>query len=213
MEKNVINMDAAKQKMASMPRLMTFSDLENLPERLDDQMVIALQKVVNSPLPAPEPCDDKHFAQCLRLMAAVLPKQSKDEIDGKLFVAAYKRILQSHSREAISYLAEEAMSRCRWFPTIAECLEILQDYRRDDDAVRLRAAISSRLVQERRQRWEDESKERAKREPEIRRNQLTQDDVDKLPAHLVKLGLNIGALERDETGKVVPVEWEEIRYY
>lgn len=173
----------------------------------------ALQEIADAPLPPPAACDDLHFAQCFRLLSAVLPKQSKDELDGKLFVAAYKRILQNHSRDAISYLTEEAMSTCRWFPTIAECLNILEGYQRNDDDTRFRAAVNSRLVQERHQRWEDERKARAERPPVIVRNQLTQDDVDQLPSYLVKLGLSLGTLEYDATGKLVPVEWEEERRY
>lgn len=144
-------------------------------------------------------------------MSAVLPKQSKDELDGKLFVAAYRRILQEYSRDAISYLTEEAMRNCRWFPTIAEYLQILESYRRDDDDTRFKAAIYARINQENRHRWEEERQAELDRPPVIVRNQLTQEDVDCLPPYLVKLGLSLKTIEYDETGKLVPVEWEERR--
>lgn len=134
-------------------------------------------------------------------MSAVLPKQSKDELDGKLFVAAYRRILQEYSRDAISYLTEEAMRNCRWFPTIAECLQILESYRRDDDDTQFRWAVEERIRKERNARWE----EKRLAEPEMDRRPLTQEDVDRLPPYLVKLGLSIGAIKYDATGTLVPV--------
>lgn len=194
-----------------MPPLKTLSDLERLPARLTDTELSALKEVASAPLPLPAACDDLHFAQCFRLMSAVLPKQSKDELDGKLFVAAYRRILQEYSRDAISYLTEEAMRNCRWFPTIAECLQILESYRRDDDDTRFKAAIHARINQENRHRWEEERQAELDRPPVIVRNQLTQEDVDCLPPYLVKLGLSLKTIEYDETGKLVPVEWEERR--
>ncbi len=162
-----------------------------------------MKEVASAPLPPPAACDDLHFAQCFRLMSAVLPKQSKDELDGKLFVAAYRRILKEHSRDAISYLTEEAMRNCRWFPTIAECLQILENYCRDDDDTRFRWAVEERIRKERHARWEE--KRLAELEPETERRPLTQENVDRLPPYLVKLGLSIGAIKYDATGTLVPV--------
>lgn len=207
MDKNVISMGEARQRMASTLPLKTLSDLERLPARLTDAEMSALKEIANAPLPPPAACDDLHFAQCFRLISAVLPKQSKDELDGKLFVAAYRRILQEYSRDAISYLTEEAVRNCRWFPTIAECLQILERYRRDDDDTRFRCAVEERIRKERRDQWEE--KRLAEPEPETDRRPLTQADVDRLPPYLVKLGLSIGAIKYDATGKLVPAPKED----
>jgi hypothetical protein len=78
------------------------------------------------------------------MMLAVLPRQNSDEITGELFVEAYTRQLGNWPQSAISYLVDQATRQCRWFPTIAECLDILSGWRRHD-ADTMRKARASQL--------------------------------------------------------------------
>lgn len=123
-------------KMTSATGLLAQSitdlDLESLPERLDDDQLTMVRKIATAPLPCLPPVTERHLAQCLRVMLAVLPRQQSDDLAGELFVAAYYRQLGHMPTDQISYLADQATKQCRWFPTIAECLEIASGWRRCD---------------------------------------------------------------------------------
>lgn len=194
-------METEKQTGLMQPSTASLN-LAALPERLTDSQLRELVALLSEPLPAPEPCDDQHFAKCFRLMSAVLPKQSKDELAGKLFVAAYQRILQSYPKDAISYLTEQAMNRCRWFPTIAECIDILQEWRRMDDHTRKRSYIRQAIYREQEaRRLEASQKNRLTRA-------MTAEEVAALPEPMVALGISCGALKRLDDGTVIYNEGE-----
>lgn len=179
-------------------------DLTNLPARLTDEMMMELEKVARSPLPAPEPCDDRHMGQCLRFMLAVLPKRSSDEISGEMFVAAYNRMLGHYPKAAVSYLAEQSMAKCKWMPTIAECIEILDGWKRDDRETRMRNLAGRAVHMERRKRAEEASAVK------IDLPQITQADVDAMPPSLIKLGLGCGALVEDADGNIRPAPQTQV---
>jgi len=61
--------------------------------------------------------------------------RSLDDDGGKLIAATYARMLGSYSREALAYMVERAIAELKWFPTVAECRDMLADWRRDDEAV------------------------------------------------------------------------------
>lgn len=124
-------------------------------------------------------------------MLAVLPRQHTDSIGGELFVETYRRQLGHFSDAAIAHLADRATRDCRWFPTIAECLEILAGWQRCDEATRRRATAHSLARQERMERERDE---RTNSHPA---RVMPQDEIDRLPSHLVKLGLAAGYLRED----------------
>ena len=120
------------------PSTASLPNLTNLPDRLDDQTLRQLQTFASSPTPEPYPASERHFAQCLRILIATLPKKVTDDLGGELVVAAYRRMLGGYSDAAISYLTERAL-RLKWFPTIAECLDILADWQCQPDADRVKA--------------------------------------------------------------------------
>lgn len=171
-------------------------DLTKLPARLDDATLAMVQDIARSPLPPPVPCGEKHFSKCLRIMLAVLPRQAADEISGELFVAAYQRKLGHYPEAAINFLADRAMEQCRWFPTIAECLEILTGWTRYDEHTRRRADAIRIAGAERRQR-EDEQREWRWASMKA----LSQSDVDGMTDQVRRIGLACGALV--EVGGVV----------
>lgn len=133
---------------ASRLHLIADLDLESLPERLDDTQMAAVKKIADAPLPSLPPCGDRHLMQCLRGMLAVLPRQNSDDIAGELFVEMYRRQLGEHPADAITYLVDQATRNCRWFPTIAECLEIVSGWRRWDADTLRRATARTRYFRE-----------------------------------------------------------------
>lgn len=135
-------------------------DLNNLPDRLDDETLSKVGEIARRSLPPMTPCGDNHFKQAMRVMLAVLPKRDQDDISGELFVAAYRKKLANLSDEQISYLADKSMEKCKWFPTIAECLEIAASFKRNDDpkkAKSLANKLYGREQEARRmdQKWRD----------------------------------------------------------
>lgn len=157
------------------PRPLTEDlDWEALPARLTDAMLARVEAIANSPLPVLPVCDDAHFAQCLRVMVAVLPKRHSDDLSGDLFVAAYQRMLGHHPRAAISFMSERALETCQWFPTIAECQRIIEGWRRDDADIRLRQKAELRARNERETRFQEAMESLSRRE-------MSQAEIDALP--------------------------------
>lgn len=172
--------------------------LGTLPARLDDQMLATLSEVANSPCPPAEPCDDRHLGQCLRMMLAVLPRRNADDLSGELFVAAYQRMLGHLPKDQISFVTETAMASCKWFPTIADCLEMAEGWTRKDEAFlewRERKYAAQRLISD-----EDVSRSLEKFRPKP--EPVTQADVDKMDGTMIRLGLKCGALVQDADGNV-----------
>ena len=88
----------------------------------------------------------QHFLKCLRLWEAMLPRRASDEVSGELLARGYWRMLGSKLSQAqMSVLSEMVLDRCKWFPTVAECNEIMavQSYSnpfyRERNAARLTA--------------------------------------------------------------------------
>lgn len=69
-----------------------------------------------------------HFLKCLRLWQAMLAKRASDEIDGELLAKGYWRVLgEKLTEQEMSALTEMVLERCKWFPTVAECREIMAE--------------------------------------------------------------------------------------
>lgn len=137
-------------------------------------------------------------------MDAVLPKQSKDMVSGKLFVMGYQRVLQGYPKDAIAYLAEQSMRRCRWFPTIAECIDIIDEWRRDDADMRRRQKAYQIASRERKRRHDLESMANHQPLPDI-----TADQIAKMSPTMIELGIKCGALMRLDDGTVVATDAQE----
>jgi flagellum-specific peptidoglycan hydrolase FlgJ len=133
------------------------------------------------------------------MLLAVLPKRNSDDVSGELLVAAYQRHLGHLSGPAISFMADEVMRKCQWFPTIAECLEIAAEHRRNDDDTARRTAIQARVFKEREQR-EIEDRVRHAGSWQIG---MTQEFIDSLSPSIVNIGLACKSLRRDDSGRVV----------
>jgi hypothetical protein len=195
-----VNRQALIAAMGSPEHSTDDLDLASLPERLDDAMLARVKAIASSPLPPPVPCSEPHLSKCLRIMLSVLPRRNADDVSGELFVAAYQRKLGHLPDAAISHIADKAMEQCRWFPTIAECLELLTGWRRNDEhtARKTQAGLIARREREAR-----EAEERAFNHRDRDRD-LTQEDVDKMQPHVLRLGVACGAVVENSDGTFSP---------
>jgi hypothetical protein len=132
-------------------------------------------------------------------MLAALPKRSQDDVSGELLIAAYQRKLGHLSAPQLSFIADKALGECRWFPTIAECLDMLEDYRRYDDLVKRQSMAAHICNTEHRARREDENKWQ-----ETRSHAMRQSDVDAMTDQIKRIGLACGALVKGDDGIVRP---------
>lgn len=133
------------------------------------------------------------------MMLAVLPRQTTDDLGGELFVAAYERQLGHYPADAINFLVDEATRRCKWFPTISECLELLAHWRRHDDATIRRLDARAAVNRERRLRDQDGW---VKPEP----MEWTPEVIEQMPASLRRMGLRAGWLVQNPDGTIEPAQ-------
>lgn len=161
--------------------------------RLNDTQLAELERVAAIPLPALPPCDERHFTQCLRVMTAALPRQGSDDLSGELFIAAYKRKLGHMPKDQINYITDQALERCKWFPTIAECMGIGAEWERNDEAVRNQANAIAAIGREKQQRMEEAMQA-------MRDGTISQGEIDALPPRWQSIGETRGYLRRDDDG-------------
>jgi hypothetical protein len=165
---------------------------------MDDATMALLREVRESPLSVDHPCDDDWFAMCMKAMD-ILPRRQDDQVGGRMRFAMYKRHLRDFSNEAMSYLSGEATKACHWFPTIAECFEILKAWpnrTRDTD----RKGKAEYLIRK-------ESQARMEGALELlRQRAMPQADVDALPDFWKRVADDKGFLRKltDGTFRVWP---------
>lgn len=147
--------------------------LDNLPERLDDTMLAKVEAIASCPLPDLEKTDWDHFVQAMALMS-ILPRKAEDDLKAEVRTKLYWRHFAQLPRDAINFLTEHATIECRFFPTPAECQEIINRWKRRDDAPWQRAKAEARARVERQLRF-DETLERLERR-EIPDEQLAELD-------------------------------------
>jgi hypothetical protein len=156
--------------------------------RLDDAALNAVVAVAKAPLPALPPIDPDVLHQSFSVLDAALPRRSSDEASGKLMLAAYRRKLGHMPKEQIDFVCNAILERCRWFPTIAECLEIAGEWSRPDARERARArVIADREYQA---RMEDAHRSLAA-------GQIEQSDVDAWPERWRQIAAAQGLLHDD----------------
>ena len=114
-------------------------------------------------------------------MQAALPMRFTDEDSGKLLIATYHRMLGNYCREAIAYLAERSLVECKWFPTIAECREILDGWRRDDEPARTRQSARWKIEGVKQVAANIAQRQFAEDMQRLERGEMTQAEVDDLP--------------------------------
>jgi hypothetical protein len=126
-------------------------------------------------------------------MQATLPRRGADDLSGELLVAAYRRSLGHHPKDVISYLSQYAVDHCKWFPTIAECREIIDKWeRRDEHVIRHRRAKLA-ADRERQTRFNELMAKLSRRE-------LTDDQVNALSDYQKRVGETRSYLWRNADG-------------
>jgi hypothetical protein len=133
--------------------------------------------------------DPKRFAKIMGSMAAVLPKRNVDDATGEAMLKIYHRMLGHLPEPALAFLAEQAIAGCKWFPTVAECKDILAKRPRPADR-RFEA----------RRKVDDELQARFERDmAALRDGKVTQAQVDSWPPRWRKIGIGQGYLDADGT--------------
>ena len=67
----------------------------------------------------------KVFFQCIRLWSSMLPSRAGDDLSGELRAKGYHRMLGHLTPTQMGWLTEMVLDECKWFPTVAECKEIM----------------------------------------------------------------------------------------
>lgn len=140
------------------------------------------------------------------MMLAVLPRRQADDIAGELFVAAYEQALGRYSKPQLEYMTRKAIELHKWFPTVAECLDIIREWWRPPDEASERKALAQKLVsqEEAHQRRELEELEHGFFKA-LREGKIAQEKINAMPFHLVREAQRMGALKWDkEAQRYVP---------
>lgn len=168
--------------------------LNSLPARLDDSTLTQVETIASSPLPVLEACDEAYFLKGLRILYASLPKRPTDRLSGKLMAEGYKLKLMHLPREAIDHLVNVALDG-RFFPSIAECQEIVGGWKRSDGLVKARADTLAR--RERQARFDALLHQ-------LDRGELSQTEIDALPERTCRIAEDRGSLRRVADGSYRP---------
>ena len=167
---------------SSMP---TMAELMDMPSPLS-KTDLATVEALAAHCPPLDACDGGYFAKCIRILST-LPHRAADDTSGELMLAVYRRMLGHYSAGAIGYLTEAVLARCKWMPTIAECLDILAGWHRNDEPYRvhLRAVwmIDNHLQDVYVRTMDDISSRR-----------LSQDQIDALPDAIKRRSFTYGHL-------------------
>lgn len=161
-------------------------------ERLDDQALAMMEELASAPLPAQPPCGEGEFAELLRALT-ILPRRADDEVTGELRHAFYRRKLRCYPHEAIKFMVSTALDELNWFPTIAQCLDILARWQRNDEAMHRQTAATNLARAERRARFDDLM-------TALERRELDQAAIDALPFRLRDIAAERGFLRLHDDG-------------
>lgn len=172
--------------------------LDNLPARLNDGQLRAVEHIAQLPVPALVPAPEDHFLKCMRTLRTLPTRVDADDFSGELRLAIYRKHFGSYSTEALSFLVEHATLECRFFPTPAECKAILDRWKRSDGPYRAQRLAETRARQERQARFEDTF-------ARFRDGQVTQEEVDRMPERWKRIAATQGFLREDGTYALRPI--------
>lgn len=175
---------------------LDLSLLNNLPARLDDQMLGRLQAILDCPETPEPPCDRLEYTEIMRMLS-ILPRKADDELTGELRQKLYRRMLRSQTQRAMQWLGSQALLRCQWFPTIKECLDIIADMPGGlSDLAKAKRIAAARIRWENQARF-DEVMER------LRERSMPQDEIDALPDYYKRVGETRSYLRLQADGRYV----------
>lgn len=175
-----------------LPALSTPKSSAPAAMRLDDQALAKLDALANAPLPALPPCPEGDFAELLRALT-ILPRRSDDDVTGELRAKIYRRKLGGYPHAALQFMVSTALDELNWFPTIAQCVEILARWKRNDEAVQRQASAASLSRAEWQARFDDTL-------GALERRELDQPAIDALPLRMREIGVERGFLRLHDDG-------------
>lgn len=140
-----------------------------------------LRELVTAPLPSPQRADEEVFAQCMKSLDILPRRTGGSEERGKLFFQWYRGKLSGFSDDALRYLASKALDRCHFFPTIAECLEILRAWPNAEIAIQRRDRATHLIQREMNTRLDEDLEL-------MRRRLLSDEQVNRLAPHIQLAG-------------------------
>jgi hypothetical protein len=164
--------------------------LDNLPARLDDRQLAAIDHIARLPVPVLPPAEEDYFLKCMRTLR-LLPGRTDDDISGGLRLNLYRRHFGNLSRDALAYLTDRATATCKWFPTPAELFEILKGWERTDPA--FRAIRRARILAQR--EWQERFDDVMRR---FKVGEVEQDEVDAMPERWKEIAATQGWLWRED---------------
>lgn len=93
--------------------------------------------------------------QAMGMLQTCLPSQHRSDISLEVQAEAYWRMLGTYPAEAVQFLEREALKRCKFFPTIAECLAILREFPTRNPLAAKRDFVLRRISAEHASRFDD----------------------------------------------------------
>ena len=183
---DLINATSQTPQWQSSSNVLGLREIRTLPERLDDGMMRKLEAVISCPIIQPEPCPPQHLDKALMAMMAALPRQGKDAVSSAVMLRQYVLKLAKHPKGAIDHLWSASIDRLKWFPTVAECNEIIAEWTsRAAEQRHAKDIAGSRLKREKQARFDDAMRA-------LQKGLLSQAEIDALPdkwkRHAVTLG-------------------------
>ena len=166
-----------------------------LPERLDDTMLARVEAYAAAPLPSLPRTDDQHMLQFLRVLST-MPRQQADDVTAELRVEMMMRLLGHLPRVTLDWMAEEALRRFTFHPSVKELLDLAKEWTRGDDSIRARSRAEFLARRERQARLDD-----ARRA--LRLGNLDQDAIDALDERIKRICEGEGLLWRCDCGSYV----------
>ncbi|WP_165912251.1 hypothetical protein [Novosphingobium sp. PhB165] len=126
-------------------------------------------------------------------LQSCLPSQQRNAISIEVQAEAYWQTLRRNSLAAIKHLEVQALNRCEWFPTIAECQCILSEFTGDSHLPNKRASVRRRVQDERQARL-DEAMGR------LSTGEASQAEIDALPEKWKSIAETRSLLWRGDDG-------------
>ncbi|MBB4859648.1 hypothetical protein HNO88_002977 [Novosphingobium chloroacetimidivorans] len=93
--------------------------------------------------------------EAMSAISACLPSQHRGEFSQKLRSESYWRMLGGYPLAAIEHLQRVALERFRWFPTIAECIPVLDEIGRKPPLTGKQQRVRAAINRERQARFDD----------------------------------------------------------
>ena len=129
----------------------------------------------------------------------VLPKRRMSTEEAEAMLGLYQRHLGNMSGQQLTYMVDEAIKRHKFYPTVAELLEIAAEWQRDDEATRTRVAAEIALRRDARARLDD-ARARLRRTCWGVADQVTDDELQGWPEGWLRIFEAEGFLRRREDG-------------